>query len=199
MPAKARAAGILAGLVCMEALFFFGQFFLVGGTALRKKADCIIVMGAGVMPGGVPSLSMNDRTLKGCELLKDGWSDAIIFTGGPSEHGVSEPALMREIAAREGVPVGASVLDEQGRSTHDTVISARKIMARRGWSSAIVVSHDYHLSRTRLAFHRGGMQVSTWPAKRSRFTFHDVYIVMREAAAWRYYYFRPLWDSLRRE
>ena len=193
---EVRVLAGVAGLACVCAAFLAGQFFLIGGISHHRKVDCIIVMGAGVMPGGVPSMSLYDRTREACDLVNAGWGDHLILSGGPSEHGPTEPEVMAEIAERRGVPVTACVLDERGHSTRDTAISVRRIMRHFGWRSAMVVSHDYHLSRTRLAFRRAGMTVTTWPARRSRIAPHDGYVVLRESAAWWYYYVRPFWDAL---
>ena len=183
------------GLACVGLIFLMGQFFLFGSITHRRKVDCIVVMGAGVMAGGRASLALYDRTRTGCALYRDAWSDRIILSGGPAiKLRVTEPEVMAGVAEELGIPSSAIIRDELGVSTFDTVLSVRQIMRDRGWHTALVVSHDYHLSRTWLAFRRAGINVWTVPAQRTRFTLNDAYTICREMAAWAYYYFRPLWQ-----
>ncbi len=196
-PTSTRVSATAAGIAAVVALFLLGQFFLFGQTAHLQEADCIIVMGAGVLPDGTPSRSLRDRTRRGCQLYFAGFSRHLIFSGGPSGGGVTEPEAMMTIARQLGVPSRACIRDELGTSTYRTAISTRRIMKQRGWRTALVVSHDYHLSRTWLAFHRAGVTVYTVPAKRSRLVIHDAYSILREMAAWLYYYPRPLWEPFR--
>lgn len=209
LPPEARifAGGAAAALVAL--VFTWGQFFLFGPRDLveiPRSVDCIIVMGSGVRPDGTPSVSLYDRTRAGCDLYTRGYGKALIFSGGPvtrldddvsaARAGLTEAQVMREIAGRLGVPPECCLLDDAGRSTFWTVVSCRQIMRRQGWRTAVVVSHDYHLSRTALAFHRGGQEVCTHAAARSRINLKDFTVVARESAAWVYYYFRPLWQPL---
>ena len=196
---KTKILATTAGLVCVAVVFLMGQFFLFGSAAPRRKVDCIVVMGADVMPGGRASLALYDRTRTGCALYRDGWSDRIIFSGGPTKTGVSEPEAMAVVAEEFGIPSSVIIHDKRGVSTFDTALSVRQIMRDRGWHTALVVSHDYHLSRTWLAFRRAGINVWTVPAQRTRFTLNDAYTICREMAAWAYYYFRPLWQPYEME
>ena len=202
-PPRPAAAGkgaavvtTVLGVAGVVEVFLLAQFFLFGGTGYLGKADCIIVMGAGVTPDGSASRSLLDRTLIGCRLLLDGKAEFLIFSGGPTKVGVSEPEVMAGIATENRIPRNRYILDERGSSTYATVINTRRLMRENGWKTAIVVSHDYHLSRTALAFRRAGVAVQTYPARRSRVMWTDAFNVFRESAAWVYYYFRPLWEPL---
>lgn len=206
-PVEVRVLAAVFAAVAVTVIFTWGQFFLAGPVVRPGRADCIIVMGSGVKPDGRPSVSLYDRTRAACELWKRGAAPALIFSGGPvpkledrlaaARPGLSEADVMDALARDFGVPAEARVRDPDGHSTFRTVLSCRRIMQAFGWRTAIVVSHDYHLSRTALAFHRGGLEVRTWPAPRSQLTLKDVTIVIRESAAWVYYYFRPLWQPFR--
>lgn len=192
----ANVIATLTGYVGAIIVFLLAQFFLFGNIAHLRKAHCVIVMGAGVRPDGTASVTLRDRTLTACRLFKNGKADRLIFSGGPTDVGVSEPQAMARIAEEQGIPSGKYICDPRGLSTYDTVISTRRIMRENEWRTAIVVTHDYHLSRTWLAFRRAGVEVYTYPAERSRITGKDLFNFARESAAWVYYYFRPLWQPL---
>ncbi len=194
-PTPARVVAVAGvGLVVWE-LFLIGQMFLVGTISWPRPADCIIVMGAAVTADGEASVALMDRTRQGVWLYRRGLAPRIIMSGGPAEPcGPTEPQVMAALALHWKVPPHAVLRDELGHSTFDTVNSCRKLMRANGWRRAIVVSHDYHLSRTALAFYRARLPVTTDPAPRARIQSVDFYNVFRESLAWTYYYFRPFWQ-----
>lgn len=191
-----RASSFLIALGIVAGSFLLAQLYLFSSISLPKRADCIVVMGSAVNQDGTPSRHLVDRTRTGCEMFRRGLSENVILSGGVT-HGVSEPRAMAEFAAGLGVPPEALVLDEEGYSTYGSAESVRRIMRERGWRTALIVSHDYHLSRTWLAFHRAGIDAYTVPAVRSKFLLrHTLFQTFRESAAWVYYYFRPFWEPL---
>jgi uncharacterized SAM-binding protein YcdF (DUF218 family) len=199
-PPSARAARVAAtgtGMLLVWELFLIGQMFLVGAISWPHPADCIIVMGAGVSEEGQPSVALIDRVRNGVYLYRRGCARRVIMSGGPGGNlrGPTEPEVMASLALAWKVPREAVIRDELGHTSFETVRSCRKIMARNGWRSAVVVSHDYHLSRTALAFYRARLPVSTDPAPRTRIQGVDFYNVFRESFAWTYYYLRPFWQS----
>ena len=176
--------------------FFAAQFFLLGRARRPHTSDCIVVMGAGVRWDGRPGPVLRDRILTACELYLRGYSDALVLSGGPVSDHFSEPRSMARFAREVmGVPARAIILDEEGLSTHHTVLNVRRLAARRGWTAVTVVTHDYHLSRTWLAFHRAGLVAHPYPAERRSGSFLKyACAVCRECAAWGYYFLRPLWE-----
>lgn len=197
IPWSSRVIATAIGMLVVWEVFLIGQMFLVGAVSWPRRADCIIVMGAGVSDDGRPSIALIDRTRNGVYLYRRGFAPRLIMSGGPGGAlgGVTEPQVMAGLARDWEVPPGAILRDELGLTTFDTVASCRKIMARNGWRKAVVVSHDYHLSRTALAFYRAGLIVSTDPAPRTRIQRIDFFNVFRESFAWTYYYLRPFWQS----
>ena len=185
-----RLVSVALRMAVIYGLFILLQTFLFGAVTHLQPSDCAVVMGAGVREDGRPSRQLVDRVRAGCRLYRAGVSRNLIFTGGPGE-----PEVMLEIARTHGVAPEDCLLDPDGLSTFDSVRSVRRIMTGRGWKSAVVVTHNYHLSRTRLAFHRGGIPVRTATAER-QWVPQQPYQLGRESAAWLFYYFRPLWEPL---
>lgn len=190
---------IIAFVVAMGVVtecFLLAQLYLFGSASSGRQADCIVVLGAAVNRDGSLSLALTDRTLTGCRAYHRGLAPKIILSGGVT-YGVSEPQAMARLALLERVPPDDIIIDEGGYSTYGSAQSVRRIMERNGWRSAIIVSHNYHLSRTWLAFRRAGTTATTLPAKRSMmFPKHDLFQACRESAAWAYYWLRPMWEPL---
>jgi len=192
---KRLPAFVVAFAIVLEG-FLLAQLYGFGSASDAGKADCIVIMGSAVNRDGTPSLSLLDRTREGCKMYRRGLSENIILSGGVT-YGVSEPRAMAEIALTLGVPSAALLLDEDGYSTYGSARSVRRIMQEKRWETALIVSHDYHLSRTWLAFRRAGIKANTAPARRSEFYLKPtLFQTFRESVAWVYYYFRPLWEPL---
>lgn len=192
----ARVTATAAGMLIVWEFFLLGQMFMVGTVSWPRRADCIIVMGAGVTPDGRPSLALVDRVREGVNLYRRGFAPRIVMSGGPGVlNGPTEPAVMADLALNWRVAPAAVIRDDLGLTSFDTAVSCRRIMMRNGWRRALVVSHDYHLSRTMLAFYRAGVPVSTAPAPRTRLQVIDFWMLVRESCAWTYYYFRPFWQT----
>ena len=191
LAARAAAFGVVA------LMFLGGQFFLFSADRAFEQADCAVVLGAAVLWNGDLSQPLADRTRTACRLYSDGNVRNLVFSGGPVSEYFTEPMAMRRFARGMGVPAESMVLDEGGLSTYETARDLRRIMARKGWRTAVIVTHDYHLSRTWLTLRRAG--VDAWPhaARRSGLGLRrDALVMLRECVAWPYYYLRPLWEPI---
>ena len=110
----------------------------------EKKADCILVLGAGVWNGS-PSPMLQDRLDMGAALYRAGASDTILVSGDNGSENYNEPLAMAEYLANEqGIPREAIVMDYAGFSTYDSVYRAKEIFCA---DSVIVVTQKYHLYR----------------------------------------------------
>lgn len=185
---RMRVALVVACLVPSAAL----PVWFFGATDYRRPADAIVVLGAAVWPDGQPSLALEDRTRSGCQLYLDGLADCIVFSGGRSKNApISEPEAMRRIGLEMGVPEAAMILDDQGINTQATVWNTTEIGEARGWSSVLMVSHDYHLLRIKMLSERSGLRCYTVPAKETRPLRRYPYYLTRELAALAWYYLTP--------
>jgi len=184
-----RAAFVVACLIPSAALpvWFFGE------TDYRRPADAIVVFGAAVWADGRPSLALEDRTRTGCQLYLDGLAERIVFSGGKGSRApISEPEAMREIAIEMGIPESAIVMDDLGVNTQATVRNTMEIGEEEGWSSVLMVSHDYHLLRIKMFSERSGLRTYTVPARETRPLHRYPYYFGRELAALAWYYLTPL-------
>ena len=108
-----------------------------------KKADCILILGAGVKDGK-PKPMLRDRLLTGIELYKSGAAKKIIMSGDHGRADYDEVNVMRAFALEQGVKAEDIVLDHAGLSTYDSVYRAKNIF---GAENIIIVSQKYHLYR----------------------------------------------------
>ena len=108
-----------------------------------EKADCILILGAGVKDGK-PKPMLRDRLLTGIELYKSGAAEKIIMSGDHGRADYDEVNVMRAFALEQGVKAEDIFLDHAGFSTYDSVYRAKNIF---GAESIITVSQKYHLYR----------------------------------------------------
>lgn len=165
----------------------FGLAFAVhrfGQTERAVKADAIVVLGARVLPGGVPSGALRARAEKAAQLYAQGYAPKIIFSGGLGDNGPSEALVAREVAMSLGVPKSACVLEDQSHSTEENARFTLKLV--KPTEQILVVSDPYHLLRARQLFRSMGREVFVSPAlmsDRNMTALDRVYWTCREAFA----------------
>ena len=173
-----RLAGVLTGSLAM----LLALLITFGSTDYRRRADCAIVLGAAVWDDGTASLALADRVNEGIRLWREGLVDRLVMTGGTGRNGWSEPRVMKRMAIAAGVPAGAVFIDEDGLDTFRSAEGCRRVMDREGLSTALLVSHYYHLARCRMVFALAGIDCHTVPARMSRRLAREPWFVLRECA-----------------
>lgn len=154
------AAGVLTGGV-------FGLAWWVDRFGRREhagRADALVVLGARVLPGGVPSGSLVARVEQAVALYHRGVAPWLVLSGGVGAHAPSEARVMLALAVEAGVPSSACVLEEQSHSTEGNARLSVRLLRERGARRVVVVSDPYHLLRARQCFRREGLEVATSPA-----------------------------------
>jgi SanA protein len=112
--------------------------------AVNLKADCILVLGAGVRADGTPSPMLKDRLLQGIALYEMGASDRLLMSGDNTKKGYDEVNTMKQYAIDHGVPSEHIFMDHAGISTYDSIYRAKEIFQAE---KIIIVSQKYHLYR----------------------------------------------------
>lgn len=125
----------------------------VAGSAAPPPGPyaAIVVAGAGVMPGGVPSDALVARTRAAVDLYVAGAAPTIALTGGIGDWGPAESAVAERLAVGWGVPPAAIVSEAASTSTEE---NAQQIAAVLGDVPVLVVTDRYHVTRCRRVFGR---------------------------------------------
>lgn len=108
-------------------------------ASVPAEGRVAIVLGARVR-NGEPSDMLYDRVISSVELYQAGKASKLLMSGGNDE-----PAVMKRIAMKFGVPESDIILDDQGLRTYDSCLRAKQEF---GVDNAVVVSQDYHLARS---------------------------------------------------
>ena len=154
-----------------------------------RASDVGVVLGSKVIPDGIPSDRLRARLDKTAELYRQGMFKHIIVSGGTGIEGYSEGRVMAAyLSERQAIPRAAILIDEQGNTTEATARNSAAIMKAQGFRSAIVITQFFHLTRSRLALQRAGVE-TVGTAHASYFEARDIYSLARELAALPAYWF----------
>lgn len=189
--AEPRRVAVLAAAAVVAVALPATQMLAFGTTDYRRRADAIVVLGARTYDDGRASWSLEDRVLTACELWREGRAPLLVMSGGPGDGDVHETDAMRRLALEDGVPDDAIRIDRDGVSTRATAANAAAILRAEGLSSALIVSHAYHLPRAKVAFERRGIRAFTVPAEQRHRIPQMPWMVARELVAWWAYALRP--------
>lgn len=138
---------------CALLAFWFGYLlWTINGYTLPKplpKADAAIVLGAALWKDK-PSPGLQERLDYAYGLFEQGNVNHFIVSGGLDHNGstLTEAEGMRDYLLAKGVPGDRIVLENDARSTYENLRFSQPIAAKRGWDRLIIVTHDYHASRS---------------------------------------------------
>ena len=112
--------------------------------ACKLKADCILVLGAGVRVDGSPSPMLEDRLIEGINLYNQGASDRLLVSGDHGRKEYDEVNTMKQYAIERGISSEHVFMDHAGFSTYESLYRARNIFQAE---KIIIVTQKYHLYR----------------------------------------------------
>lgn len=180
---------VLLGLVIWAGLHSALTIYF-GTNAEPHPSDVAVVLGTRVERSGIPSLRLRERLERALALYRDGTVKYFIVSGGLGREGHEEADVMRDYLIQRGVPDENIFPDRDGYDTYETGRNAKQIMDAQGFSSAVIVSHYYHLPRALITFKRFGIADVSAAAVELAPGFRDTYNVLREFAAFYFYLFR---------
>lgn len=126
-------------------------------------AEAIIVLGAAHYLGR-PSPVFRARLDQAAALYARGVAPVVVLTGGTAAGDTTSEASVGRIYLRQaGIPAAALLMETTGRTTSESLRSARAVLAARGLDDVVLVSDPFHLFRARLTARRLGLRAVTSP------------------------------------
>lgn len=114
------------------------------------RRHAIVIYGAAVRPGGVPSGTLRRRVE--AALRCGATLDAPLYmpTGGVGDHPPAEAEVMARLLHEAGVEEGQILVEPTGRDTLSSTLACARLLRERGWGGAVVhaATSAYHLPRT---------------------------------------------------
>ena len=137
-----------------------------GERDTQRPAYAIVVLGAAQYDGR-PSPVLRARVDHAIQLWRRGMAPVLFMTGGrgPGDT-TSEAAVERKYAIANGVPASAILMEEESRSTSE---SLRNVAAALGKDAraVILVSDPFHMLRLSILARRFGLHPRTSPTRTS--------------------------------
>lgn len=156
---KILLALVLAGILCFAGLFgavMYGAYDHVSGDP-----QVMIILGCRVMPGGEPSILLQDRMDTALDYLDDHPDMTVVVSGGQgSNEPTSEAACMADYLEEHGVDSDQILLEDQSSNTKENLIYSRELLEEHGIvvlrDEVLVVSNGFHLTRAQMLAERYG-------------------------------------------
>lgn len=148
-----------------------------------KPVDAAVVLGNKVEVNGQPSDRLKARLDKSIELYNEGYYTFIIVSGGIGKEGFDEAKVMKAYLMDNGIAENNIIEDNNGYNSYMTAQNTRIIMDELGLDSVMIISQYFHISRTKLAFRKIGIE-ETSSAHANIFELRDLYSLIREFPAY---------------
>jgi uncharacterized SAM-binding protein YcdF (DUF218 family) len=160
---------VIVGLVTVFALWIVSAAAVLIWSRRdeAQPAQAIVVLGA-AQYAGRPSPVLRARLDHSLELWNRHLSSLLILTGGTGMGDTtSEAAVGRNYAKKRGVPDTAILVENEGRTTSESMRAVAGMLEVRGLHSALLVSDPFHMLRLRILARRFGVTPFTSPTKTS--------------------------------
>ena len=158
---------IVNGITTLGLVIFWGAIVTLQLLSKPVKADCLIVLGAGLRHGKVPPV-LAARLQRAATCWKLNRNATIIVTGGIL-HGekLSEARAMAKYLTTHGIPQDRIILEEQAMNTWDNLRNCQKLLQKRAESKQkiIVITSSFHIFRTYNYLRRLKLSWSIVPSK----------------------------------
>lgn len=169
-----HAVKVIRRMLTVVAVVLFA-LWVISATAVliwasrdeARPAQAIVVLGA-AQYAGKPSPVLRARLDHALDLWNRHLAALLILTGGTgSGDTTSEAAVGRTYARKHGVPDSAILVENEGRTTSESMRAVAGMLEVRGLQTALLVSDPFHMLRLRILARRFGFTPYTSPTQTS--------------------------------
>ena len=169
-----RAVKIVRRLLSVVVVVLFALWVISASAVLiwasrdeARPAQAIVVLGA-AQYAGKPSPVLRARLDHALDLWNRHLAALLILTGGTGAGDTtSEAAVGRTYAKKHGVPDSAILVENEGRTTSESMRAVAGMLEVRGLQTALLVSDPFHMLRLRILARRFGFTPYTSPTQTS--------------------------------
>ncbi len=158
-PSWPRIVTAVLGVVVVYFGFSLVQVVSAGRADDRHSVDAIVVLGAAQYDGR-PSPQLAARLDHAVTLWEADVAPVVMVTGGKQpDDRFTEAEASRDYLLDRGVPDGAILMENSGRTTYESLESAASILRAAGIDDVVLVSDPYHMKRSQLIASSFGLDV----------------------------------------
>lgn len=160
---------LVVSIVLVTCLALFIWLGMEIDSANDKIADgtheVLIVLGAKVKPGGVPSLSLKNRLEVAADYLHKYPHVTVIVSGGQGhDEDRTEASVMRDYLIDKGIEANRIIEEDASTSTYENLKFSKELLAQ-DVTNITIVSNDFHLRRASFLAEQLGLEADVLPAK----------------------------------
>lgn len=160
----------LVALLAMLWLMSFAAVLVWEHNDQARPAGAIVVLGAAQYVGH-PSPVLRARLDHAIALWRRNLAPVMIMTGGTGTGDTtSEAAVSQRYAIRNGVPAERILMENEGRTTSQSMEGVATLMSSRGRRDVLLVSDPFHMLRLTILARRHGLQPYSSPTPTSPIT-----------------------------
>lgn len=166
-------------LIFLSWLLIHSIVIMSDGLKDEDHADYAVIFGNKVNTDGTLSERLEKRLECGLQLYQSKRVRGLIVSGGLGKEGHYEGTKMKAFLLLHHVPDSVIVVDNKGDNTLKTVQNTITLKDSLHFSSLIVVSQYYHITRAKMLFRKEGFMAVSG-ASPPYFEWRDVYALLRE-------------------
>ena len=134
-------------------------------STAKGQNDILIILGAKVNEGGIPSLSLKNRLDVAYDYLVQYPHVQTIVSGGQGkDEDRTEASVMYTYLVDKGIDPKRILLEEQSTSTYENLLFTKQLLSNE-LTHATIVSNDFHLTRAAYLANQLDIEVDTLAAK----------------------------------
>ncbi|MEK3728929.1 YdcF family protein [Lysinibacillus sp. FSL W8-0953] len=118
-------------------------------SSAKGSADYMIILGAKVKAGGVPSLSLKSRLEVAVPYLTKYPHVKVIVSGGQGpDEDQTEASVMQEYLEQNGIEATRIIVEDKSTSTYENLVFSKELLPK-DTKKITIVSNDFHLKRAK--------------------------------------------------
>ncbi len=150
----------------------------------NARADIAIVLGNRVYADGSLASWTKGRVDKAWQLYREGRVKMIFVSGGYSaENNYPEGKAMKSYLVSKGVPDSMVIEDNAGANTYFTALNFLKWNEDQKYSTVIIISQFYHITRSKYILKKVGFKGDIYSASSDVYNWKDIMGTIREVPA----------------
>lgn len=139
--------GLVTGVgINIYIISYAKPYVITEKEAENLNKDCVIALGAQVLPDGTPCHQLYDRVQIASQIFLNGAGEKLLLSGDarvPEEY--DEITAMTEVAKESGVDEKDMLFDGAGLNTYKSMENLKEEFK---FSSCIIVTQEYHIYRS---------------------------------------------------
>lgn len=174
--------GVVLLAVCIAVYIWLGEEMKQGfQPAANGTATYMIVLGAKVKTGGIPSLSLKNRLEEAVKYLNKYPHVKVIVSGGQgADEDRTEASVMFKYLQDKGIETNRILIEDQSTSTYENLLFSKELLPK-GTKKITILSNDFHLQRAKYLAESLGFEVDVVVAKTPKSV--EIKLNLRERAA----------------